>query len=61
MDALIKLNAVKCATELAQGPELLSANAIGVLGALKQYDTVRMFLGDPRPRVADAAARALTL
>ena len=61
MDALIKLNAVKCVTELARGPELLSANAIGVLGALKQFDTVRMYLNDPRPRVSEAANQALKL
>jgi len=44
-----------------KGPELVVANAIGVLGALGEREVVEPFVGDPRTRVAEAARRALEL
>jgi HEAT repeat protein len=61
MDALVKLNAVDELAKLVQGPELLAANALGVLGMLGQLSVVRASLSDSRPRVAAAACQALEL
>jgi hypothetical protein len=55
MDALIKLGSARDLERLLRGPELVAANALGVLGAVGRRDLLRSALNDPRERVADAA------
>jgi HEAT repeat protein len=59
MDALIKFGPSSDLTGLLHGPELVAANAIGVLGALGRNELVRPALEDPRQRVSAAARLAL--
>jgi HEAT repeat protein len=59
MDALIKLGAGDVARAYLSGPEVVAANALGVLAGLGQSDLVATFRSDPRPVVAAVAAAAL--
>ena len=61
MASLVQLGATEPLLPLLKGPELVVANAIGVLGALGEREVVEPFVGDPRTRVAEAARRALEL
>ncbi len=59
MDALIKLGNSRVLVALVDGPELIAANALGVLGALGETTRLNRALHDPRPRVAKAARLAI--
>ncbi len=59
MDALVKLNAVSQARVLLGAEETTAANALGVLGALEELETVARYRGDGRQRVAEVAASIL--
>ena len=61
MDALIKLGAASEVRTWAEGPELVAANALGVLGALGDMKIVRSYIDDPRPRVAEAARMSIEI
>jgi len=61
MASLVRLGEVEPLLPLLRGPELVVANAIGVLGALGEREAIAAFVGDARPRVAEAAQLALDL